>query len=205
MKKVLLATAVAAAFLSSATNAAVYQLSTIAYGNTFTAETGPVYIGSAGFAGEIYGGSAATNAGAVSVTGLNWKAGPAQGQEYTALWDFTTNVGTNQTITKTVNDCTAVSGAFCGTTKSGYGGLVLASGNPDTTSRVTVTELEGILTIEVRRGLLDTPAGGFGSTYFQSYTFTFTEVSEVPVPAAAWLMGSGLVGLVGVARRRKQA
>lgn len=29
-----------------------------------------------------------------------------------------------------------------------------------------------------------------------------TDVSAVPVPAAAWLFGSGLVGLVGVARRR---
>lgn len=29
-------------------------------------------------------------------------------------------------------------------------------------------------------------------------------VSEVPVPASAWLMGSGLLGLTGIARRRKQ-
>jgi hypothetical protein len=28
-------------------------------------------------------------------------------------------------------------------------------------------------------------------------------VSTVPVPAAAWLFGSGLLGLVGVARRKK--
>jgi hypothetical protein len=30
-----------------------------------------------------------------------------------------------------------------------------------------------------------------------------TAISEVPVPAAVWLLGSGLLGLVGVARRRK--
>ena len=31
------------------------------------------------------------------------------------------------------------------------------------------------------------------------------DVSAVPVPAAVWLFGSGLVGLMGVARRKKQA
>ena len=31
------------------------------------------------------------------------------------------------------------------------------------------------------------------------------DLSAVPVPAAVWLMGSGLLGLVGVARRRKAA
>lgn len=31
----------------------------------------------------------------------------------------------------------------------------------------------------------------------------YTQVSAVPVPAAAWLFGSGLIGLVGMARRRQ--
>ena len=31
------------------------------------------------------------------------------------------------------------------------------------------------------------------------------EISKVPVPAAIWLFGSGLLGLVGIARRKKAA
>ena len=30
-------------------------------------------------------------------------------------------------------------------------------------------------------------------------------VSAIPVPAAAWLFGSGLLGMIGIARRRKAA
>jgi len=37
-----------------------------------------------------------------------------------------------------------------------------------------------------------------------SYVFNIT-TTAVPVPAAAWLFGSGLLGLVGVARRRNKA
>lgn len=35
-----------------------------------------------------------------------------------------------------------------------------------------------------------------------AFTLTDTNVSAVPVPAAAWLLGSGLLGLIGVARRK---
>ena len=45
-------------------------------------------------------------------------------------------------------------------------------------------------------GMIDGPFPGF------SANFDFT---AVPVPAAVWLFGSGLVGLVGVARRRRKA
>lgn len=55
-----------------------------------------------------------------------------------------------------------------------------------------------------------TPGGGFGP-YLSVAKFQDTGPSQegsdwvgaVPVPAAVWLFGSGLIGLVGVARRRR--
>ena len=47
-------------------------------------------------------------------------------------------------------------------------------------------------------------AGCFSDVYFDNVSFT-ADVSAVPVPAAVWLFGSGLVGLVGVARRKVKA
>jgi hypothetical protein len=54
----------------------------------------------------------------------------------------------------------------------------------------------------------DASIGGF--SYFTltsagALTYTYTALSAVPIPAALWLMGSGIVGLLGVGRRRSGA
>ena len=49
-------------------------------------------------------------------------------------------------------------------------------------------------------------ASGFGGVaYSLALSGTIASVSAVPVPAAVWLFGSGLLGLVGVARRKSHA
>jgi hypothetical protein len=46
----------------------------------------------------------------------------------------------------------------------------------------------------------------FGLTTQTGVGFSgFVEQTPVPIPAAVWLFGSGLLGLVGVARRKKAA
>ena len=44
--------------------------------------------------------------------------------------------------------------------------------------------------------------GCLSDVYFDNVSVT-VDVSAVPVPAAAWLFGSGLIGLAGIARKRK--
>ena len=46
---------------------------------------------------------------------------------------------------------------------------------------------------------------GFGGVIYELHMTGTIEAGAVPVPAAVWLFGSGLLGLVGVARRKKSA
>lgn len=49
-------------------------------------------------------------------------------------------------------------------------------------------------------------AGFYGASYLETWSVRLVSqaaVTATPIPAAAWLFGSGLVGLVGVARRKK--
>lgn len=49
------------------------------------------------------------------------------------------------------------------------------------------------------------PAGGPFQGFNANFNLQGITPSPVPVPAAVWLLGSGLMGLVGVARRKKAA
>lgn len=91
----------------------------------------------------------------------------------------------------------------------GLGGLT--NNIPDLvgTSGVNGATLEAI----AYTGTYDDPANGIYTNIIESEgfwtldaaagTLVYTAPSAVPVPAAAWLFGSALVGLAGVARRRK--
>ncbi|MDH3589380.1 MAG: VPLPA-CTERM sorting domain-containing protein [Gammaproteobacteria bacterium] len=75
-----------------------------------------------------------------------------------------------------------LSGDFVGGTLGGLGGNVF------------IDLLTGGMTVTV----------GFGTVFVASVEGTFTPKPIVPIPAAVWLMGSALMGLAGL-RRRKTA
>jgi hypothetical protein len=73
--------------------------------------------------------------------------------------------------------------------------------------------LNGVLYAgDVQTGDID-KIGGFysvntvtgGATYIGNTGFRISGLTAIPIPAAAWLFGSGLLGLVGIARRKKAA
>ena len=69
------------------------------------------------------------------------------------------------------------------------------------TTATTGPDVSGGVTLQLKVDCGANPSCA-SDVYFDNVSVT-ADVSAVPVPAAVWLFGSGLLGLIGVARRKK--
>ncbi len=115
-------------------------------------------------------------------------------------WETDTSDATNHTFNNT--------GAISWADDLTYIGHVANAGGPNGTDNGTgSTSVSGQFVVTpglYTIALGGNPANALGQTGIHAFTATF-DVAAVPVPAALWLFGSGLAGLVGLARRRMTA
>ena len=85
------------------------------------------------------------------------------------------------------------------------GGPLFGNGETWQTATFTTTlgnDVAGGVTLQLKSAC-GAVAGCISDAYFDNVEMLVEPPSAVPVPAAVWLFGSGLLGLVGVARRKK--
>ena len=124
-------------------------------------------------------------------------------------WDFDAGtVSITNTSTFYGSVWTAYSVTFSDTGTSYDGSMLFSwSANPqipvDVSWDVTATgnAVGDTAIVSVNSSQITASASAFPN--FQPYFSG--DLTKVPVPAAVWLMGSGLIGLVGVARRRRRS
>ena len=113
------------------------------------------------------------------------------------VWDFVTNTGTIDNVAGTVN----------GITVSAWDNIVTGD---FTVATIWFQEISGGSFLNSPIGITEyaldrwVGSGDFINPDFVNGTVTVA-VSAVPVPAAAWLFGSGLLALTSIARRSRKA
>ena len=80
------------------------------------------------------------------------------------------------------------------------GDLTAVSGNSGDTGFDAALTLESVLELRIINS--EDPSWNGPSL---AATLGIDNITAVPVPAAFWLFGSGLLGLIGIARRKKAA
>lgn len=149
------------------------SLGTINVGDTFT-----VTIDGSGFIGVDGGGiDLAYDAAALQYNGATLDA---------AFWNVSAITGTEST-------------GFVATI---YGATFFSGTTTFTLATLSFTALAvGTSLLDISHATTGTWSDA-GSTIVPTFTDGSITVSAIPLPAAFWLLGAGLIGLVGVARRR---
>lgn len=88
------------------------------------------------------------------------------------------------------------------------GGPLFPDANPDVWTPYNFTAFAGPDTsggVTLQFNAACAPIEGCNADYFIDNVSIVADVNPIPVPAAVWLFGSGLIGLVGIARKKKAA
>ena len=128
---------------------------------------------------------------------------PGDGTNITAAWSFFGNTGTNFSASAiNANSDTAIDMSGWRVAWGEVPSINMGGGAPATIACQGGTcEIGDTYTLSYSAVVPPGDPSGFGGVlYALEMTGTI-----VPVPAAVWLFGSGLLGLVGVARRKKSA
>lgn len=234
-KLLLAATVASAVAVTAQANAAQYTISSdiTDVGITLAADPGNYLPKATGqsdslvFSGDVdvtvTGGSYTINSGDISLNGIT-SLNAVGADVILTFIDATGAAGNNGTVMDSgLLDITAYGAPFetidlstnpLNMTDTGsyqgvdYTGLPLGAGvvNPD--GSITI-QLLGLPPTPDGAALADAVVGAnlftFDAAIFLGGTITLTPVAEIPIPAAAWLFGSALMGLAGVARKRKAA
>ncbi len=104
-------------------------------------------------------------------------------QTYEGIFNFSSLTGTNEVLS-----CSNVSGSACSFVPDG----------PQTLQSVSPINWDLLTFVTTSTYTVATTTQNWTITSYQA------QAPEVPLPAAAWLFGSALAGLAGVARRRNQ-
>jgi hypothetical protein len=137
-------------------------------------------------------------------TTLNLSAGEYDMRRLTLGQNVTVNM-TDATILRIADDV-RLNGADFGTNTTGLAQIYIGAGSGDNSQFGAQGEIWGQFFSlgNLRLGRANDLYGRFWAQQIGSdFNDNVTYIAPVPVPAAVWLFASGLIGLVGIARRRK--